>query len=174
MANTAATEQSELQDLLDKQAIREVIMRYCRGVDRCDAALISSAYHPDALDFHGSRNFTGETVGRGLVDGLLTTALRSMHHVTNQVITVHGDTAGCESYYAAFRVEEHDGAERVLQALGRYVDRLERRDGEWRIAHRVVVNEIVRYLPPSPQPVTTRTDLARRDRDDPSYATLDV
>jgi ketosteroid isomerase-like protein len=174
MADTATTRRSELQELLDKHAIREVIMRYCRGVDRCDAALISSAYHSDAIDLHGSRNFTGATVGRGLVDGLEATAKRSMHHVTNQVIHVNGDIAGCESYYAAFRVEDHDGEERVLQALGRYVDRLERRDGEWRIAHRVVVNEIVRYLPPESFPVNARTDLASRDGSDPSYAALDI
>jgi ketosteroid isomerase-like protein len=174
MTDTATARRSDLQDLLDKQAIREVIMRYCRGVDRCDAALISSAYHPDAIDFHGNRDFTGATVGQGLVDGLLATAKRSMHHVTNQVISLHGDVAGCESYYAAFRVEDHDGEERVLQALVRYVDRLERRDREWRIAHRVVVNEVVRYLPPESFPVNSRTDLATRDATDPSYAVLDV
>jgi hypothetical protein len=26
-----------LQQLLDKQEIHEVLMRYCRGIDRCDA-----------------------------------------------------------------------------------------------------------------------------------------
>ena len=39
---------SALQILLDKQEIHEVIMRYCRAIDRCDEELLSSVYHPDA------------------------------------------------------------------------------------------------------------------------------
>ena len=42
-----------LRVLLDKQEIHEVLMRYCRGIDRCDAELLHSVYHPDATDDHG-------------------------------------------------------------------------------------------------------------------------
>ena len=45
----------EVQELLDKQAIHEVMIRYCRGLDRMDAELVGSAYHPDAHDDHGGR-----------------------------------------------------------------------------------------------------------------------
>ncbi len=41
-----------LQDLIDKQAIREVVLTYCRGIDRLDFDLVRSAYHPDAIDHH--------------------------------------------------------------------------------------------------------------------------
>lgn len=44
---------TKLQRLLDKDEIREVILRYTRGVDRHDDATIASAYHPDATDDHG-------------------------------------------------------------------------------------------------------------------------
>jgi hypothetical protein len=165
------TTEPAVRALLDKQAIREVILRYCRGVDRFDAALISSAYHPDAVGDYGTREFAGRTAGDDIA-AWVGSATHLLHHVTNQVISLAGDTAGCESYYAVWRVENHDGEERVLHALGRYVDRLERRDGEWRIAHRVVVNEIVRYLPLDPGPEGARTDLGRNDRGDPSYAVL--
>ena len=40
----------KVQILLDERDIREVLLRYCRGVDRCDAELISSCYHADAVD----------------------------------------------------------------------------------------------------------------------------
>ena len=43
-----------LQELHDKQAIHDAVMRYCRGVDRLDPVLLASAYHPDAYDDHGS------------------------------------------------------------------------------------------------------------------------
>lgn len=45
---------AKLQTLLDERDIREVLLRYCRGVDRCDAALIASCYHEDSLDDHGN------------------------------------------------------------------------------------------------------------------------
>lgn len=41
---------SKLQELLDKQAITEVLHQYCRGADRCDEELMMSCYHPDATD----------------------------------------------------------------------------------------------------------------------------
>ena len=174
MTDVVTTRDPAVQELLDKQAIREVLMRYCRGVDRCDAALISSAYHPDSIDNHSSRIFTGDEVGAGIAEWVGSSSKRSTHQITNQSITVGGDTAGCESYYVCFQLEDHDGSERMLQAIGRYIDRLERRGGEWRIAQRLVVNEMVRYLPPEEFPLGSRTDLAMRDHSDPSYAVLDI
>ncbi|MHC3127370.1 hypothetical protein OB03_08775, partial [Brevundimonas sp. GN22] len=43
----------EIQALLDKQAITEVIHQYLRGADRADAELIGQCYHPDAWEDHG-------------------------------------------------------------------------------------------------------------------------
>ena len=102
MTNDPRTREQELQLLLDKNAIREATMRYCRGVDRLNADLISSAYHPDAYDDHSGRTFTGDTVGQGLVDWLTAGTDATNHHITTQTIQVNGDTAGCESYYIGF------------------------------------------------------------------------
>jgi len=119
-----------------REEIRDLLARYCRGVDRMDADLIASAYHPDAIDEHGITQFTGETVGAGIV-ALMQSARFSMHHVTNQLIQLHDDDhAGCETYYVVWQTIPDEGGEQLLHVLGRYVDRLERRDGEWRIAHR--------------------------------------
>ena len=38
-----------LGDLLDREAIREVLARYCRAADRCDEDLLRTCYHRDAL-----------------------------------------------------------------------------------------------------------------------------
>ncbi len=43
----------ELQRLVDKQEIYEVLMRYCRAVDRLDKALLATVYSEDAWDSHG-------------------------------------------------------------------------------------------------------------------------
>src|SRR5262249_15757964 len=136
MTDVMSSRELEVQELLDRQAIRDTIMRYCRGGDRCDPALISSAYHTDSTDEHGSKTFTGDVAGEGIADWVRGSSICSTHNITNQSIHVDGDAAGCESYYAVWQLEEHDGEERTLQAIGRYIDRLERRNGEWKIAHR--------------------------------------
>jgi ketosteroid isomerase-like protein len=164
--------ESAVQGLLDKQAIEEVVLRYCRGVDRADADLIGSAYHPDAVDDHGNARFTGDTVGAGIVE--LTSSSRvTMHHVTNQFIELLGpDHAASETYFTVWQTMDRDGREHTLHALGRYVDRMERRGGEWRIAHRLVIVEFTRLLPPDGAMPASAPGLGRRDRSDPSYAVL--
>src|SRR5579862_3908887 len=39
-------------ELADREAIRDCLYRYCRGVDRCDMELLRSAYWPGAMDTH--------------------------------------------------------------------------------------------------------------------------
>ena len=59
--------ENELGELMDREAIREVIHRYCQAVDRCDLALLKSCYHADGFDDHGF--FAGnahDCSGRGL------------------------------------------------------------------------------------------------------------
>src|SRR5919201_1355684 len=58
--------EAKLQAVADKQEIHETLMRYCRGVDRADAELISSAFHPDAISDHGLIVFSGADIGETL------------------------------------------------------------------------------------------------------------
>lgn len=51
--------------LLDKQAITEVVLRYCRGVDRLDMALVRSCYHDPIRLVHGSRPYVPLRALRG-------------------------------------------------------------------------------------------------------------
>ena len=41
-----------VQEVLDREAIRDCLYRYCRGIDRCDEATLLSAYWPGAIDDH--------------------------------------------------------------------------------------------------------------------------
>jgi hypothetical protein len=43
----------QLQTLIDKQALHELVLRYCRACDRRDFALLRSLYHDEAIDDHG-------------------------------------------------------------------------------------------------------------------------
>ncbi len=148
-----------LQRLADKDAIRDAMYRYARGVDRLDPDLIRSAYHPDAYDDHGS--FKGD------VDGLIEWIMRrhvsidqSMHIIANTLIDLLSDDVAVmesyvivpQSYPAEAREtirawvgeEELDAGERLAVVMyARMIDRFERRAGEWKIARRVVVIEEV-------------------------------
>ena len=113
---TTDRNESAIQELLDKEAIRDALVRYCRGVDRGDADLICSAYHPDAEDDHGFSRFTGETVGPVLVERLRIRSPRVyMHHITNQLIELQSpDRAASETYFTVWISMEREGTHNVL------------------------------------------------------------
>ena len=84
-------------ELLEKQAIHEVVLRYCRGIDRMDEAVVRGCYHPDATDTHGAFH--------GTIDEFVEWAFRllgryaaTMHLVANHLSTIAGDVAVAETY----------------------------------------------------------------------------
>lgn len=131
---------SKLQELLDKQAITEVLHQYCRGADRCDEELMMSCYHPDATDQHNF--FSGN--GRKFCKHAITTLrrLRSSNHiVSNILIELDGDRAFSESYVTIVHRPVIDGKTLELHHYGRYLDVFECRNGEWKILHRHYVQD---------------------------------
>jgi ketosteroid isomerase-like protein len=163
--------EEELRRLVDEAEIRKVHMRYCRGIDRMDWELIRSCYHPDAIDDHG------EYVGG--IDGFIDyckagcpTFVSTTHFTGNQLIEVDGAVAWAETYARAYhRVAGKDGEpDKDLVVNTRYVDRFEKRAGEWRIAHRKVVVDTDRVDVVTERWVPDSQLRSRRDRTDPSYA----
>jgi ketosteroid isomerase-like protein len=152
----------------DEREITACLHRYCRGIDRMDADLVRSAYHDDGYDDHGDYFRGGVEDYLAWVMPVLANRFTStMHTLSNITVEVEGDTARSESYLIAYHISAGTGALRVFGA--RYLDRFARRDGVgWRIAHRTLVSEWqveqVGIVPTPPG-----TDLARRDRSDPSY-----
>ncbi|WP_432990067.1 nuclear transport factor 2 family protein [Dactylosporangium sp. CA-233914] len=130
-----------IRDLLDKQEISEVLFRYARAVDRKDFGQVAQCYFDDAVDEHGRYC--------GPIDGLVQDMVHrhqtidsSLHYITNILIDLHGDSAEVESYclcYLRQRPEEAGREQELSTIKCRYVDRFERRDGRWGIAHRKVV-----------------------------------
>lgn len=137
---------ARLQELLDKNDIREQLLRFCRGVDRFDPKLIDSVYWPDAYDEHGP---AGTLRGADCSEAFISRAYYkvSQHHLTNILIELHGDTAYAESYAMNFLIIERNGRDFTRSLGARYIDRFERRNGEWRIAHRVMVHDWSRLDP---------------------------
>jgi ketosteroid isomerase-like protein len=171
MADAHAELDPRIQDLVDREAIRDAIARYARGVDRGDSDLVTQAYHPDAVDDRGYQQYTGETVGPEMVGSMLTSMAMTTHHLTTQTIQIDGDTAGAETYALGVHAPLADGEARRLLSSGRYIDRLERRDGEWKIIHRRAITDMVRMLAMDEE-IDLGPSGSRRDREDPSYEVL--
>lgn len=158
----------KLQLLIDREEIRDVTLRYSRGLDRHDTELLVSAYHPDARDDHGG--FIGNREDFARANNALHAKnwVRHQHHMTNQIIEVDGDSAHCESYIIVNLVRA-DGT--IDMAGSRYVDRLEKRDDVWAITDRVCVLEWAGELAASSNiPPFDLFILGRWDKDDISYA----
>lgn len=126
----------KLEELAAKQAITEVIHRYCRGLDRMDKALTLSCWHPGGTDDHAPL-YAGSA--EGFLDWLwpVHAAMTVTRHVvSNILIEVDGDTAGAETYWTLALRVPYQGALYDILAQGRYVDNFECRDGIWSIRHR--------------------------------------
>ena len=99
----------------------------------------------------------------------------TMHRISNTLIQIDGDRAAVETYVEAYHLADgENGAQQDIVVGGRYVDRFERRGGEWRIAHRTFVHDWNQNPAATvvwDGPLYGKLDVrGRRDRDDPSYA----
>ena len=155
-----------LRDQKDRADILAALHRYTRGVDRHDRELMLSAYWPDAFDEHG----VAEDYAAGFVDWAIgwhgEFQTRHQHIINNSSIELDGDTAHVETYYT-FWADNRQGPPSLC--FGRYLDRFEKRDGRWAIAHRVCVHEWTRTEPAGePMPIdAARFRQGAEDRDNP-------
>lgn len=134
--------------LLDKQEIQEVLARYLRAADRGDADGLAACYLPDATEDHGGV-YTGTAAGyvENIRPVLTHPKGRTMHCMSNVLIDLDGDTAHAESYVVTFSaVRTPDGPGHSFVGA-RLLDRFERRDGRWGIAHRRLVWEFSHDAP---------------------------
>ncbi len=159
----------ELQRLLDEAAIRRVLVQYCRGVDRGDEALIAGVYWPDATDDHGVYKGSGPGFAPYVVRALNAHALATTHLVANVSIALEGPVAHVESYTLARHQVRRDGRLALETFAGRYLDRFEKRGGEWRIRHRQVVHDWSRIEPISAEYPHDAFEQGKRSREDASY-----
>ena len=162
----------ELEDLVAKQAITEIIYRYCRAVDRMDRGMALSLWHPDAIVDFGSL-YRGSAPG--FVDRIWemhATAQGRSHQVTNILINISGDKAVSESYVlGALRFGDETGGSIQTTGWSRYLDRWSRRDGKWAIDHRLCVVDFTEMRPVVDPPRDFGMPIMGRvDRDDPSFA----
>ena len=167
---------NRLERMLARDEIREVLACYARGVDRADAELLKSCYHPDAIEEHGG-NYTGNA--HEYVDGAVPRIrlMGAMQHLLGSShIEFDREIAWVETYVWTFARFTRDGTSTDTITAGRLFDRFERRDGRWRIAHRRTIFDWNRDTPSSEgwclglfDPARPGMHLGRKDRADLSY-----
>ncbi|MCU1346043.1 MAG: nuclear transport factor 2 family protein [Acidimicrobiia bacterium] len=142
---------ARLQEVVDERDIRKVLLRYTRGVDRRQWDMVRSCYHPDAIDEHGDfRGTLDEFIS--MIQVGLTRYESTNHFMGNITIDIDGLTARSEAYTIAFHrlAPRGDKPARDHIVCFRYVDDFEKREGQWRIAHRLCVFDWTRTDPVVP------------------------
>lgn len=162
---------AKLETLLARQEILDCLTRFSRGMDRFDQTLFLSAFHDDATiaagDFVGGAGDLYDWASAMHETGQIATH----HNLLNHTCDIDGDTAHAETYYL-FVGRNRDDSNWI--AGGRYLDRLERRDGVWRIALRTNAIEWSGMVPTMPIPFADVPDIhvngtPSRSSEDPSY-----
>ena len=136
MIDPARFEQLErtMQNLHDRQDILDCITREARGRDRQDVELTLSAFWDDALDEHGPRVTSALEYPEQANAGHARFFKATCHNLANHSCEIDGDIAHCETYVVGAMLIGN--LKNTILLIGRYIDRMERRDGEWRIARR--------------------------------------
>jgi hypothetical protein len=121
-----------LEELAARTEIHDVLLRYCRGLDRIDMSLVRGAFHKDAyIHFPESLHVGGAEGFFQFLTDEMPRFNRTQHFLGNSLIEFDGpETAYVET----------------VKLWARYFDRFERRDGVWLIAERrLMVDLMYRY-----------------------------
>lgn len=172
---TEASIEKALREIIDRQEIRDVLATFARGIDRSDVEMVRSTFWPDGTFDHGR-------LASGPVEGFLQQMptwpfVWTQHHLAQTMYEFAGDVAFTETYCMAYhrRRADESGVEKDITIGVRYLDRFERRDGAWRIAHRVLGWDWNRIDPVDekrdPGPTMTQ---GKRDRSDMAYHLSDL
>ena len=162
----------DVQFLKDRLAIEDCVHRHARGHDRFDVDIMTGCYHEDGIDEHGAAAINkGPEYGAWANQVHAQGALLNLHNITTHTCEIDGDVAHAESYVLVGLLNP-DGV-RVRFINGRYVDRLEKREGEWKIALRRCTLDFLLQgdasLLKSPYISAAGYIKGQRDRSDVSY-----
>ena len=129
----------ELRHLAERQAIVDVLATYCARLDEYDIDAVAAAFTEDCVTDYGNTTMSGGGAvhGREAFHARISrsqSSWRRTHHQLGQILVdVDGEQASSLAYATAWH-ERWDGSIDLL--FLRYVDRLQKTEGRWLIAHR--------------------------------------
>jgi hypothetical protein len=163
-----------LQQLIDKQALHELVLTYCRACDRRDFVLLRTLYHDDAIDDHGAMFCGSADAYVAWLPGVLANFAATVHSISNALFVVAGEHAQGELYTLAYH-RTHAPQARDIVIGGRYLDHYERRAGVWKFLRRSLALDfcrVERVDPAAYQEFAAGAPAGRTDLEDPSYLAL--
>ena len=135
---TKTKTEAVVQELLDRGAIRDVIMRFAIGVDGRDWDLVASCFTPDAY-FDSGPIFQGKIQqGIPIFRENMAHFESTMHFTGTQVIELNGDKASAETYGIDYHRLNVQGKQKDVIVGLRFLDDLVRQSERWLIQRRVV------------------------------------
>lgn len=134
---------TDLDALLDHHAIRACLVRLARGEDRRDGDMVSSAFWPDATTDFGIFAGSFDEYLAWVVPGSPSVTV-TLHTLGQSLIELNDAEALTETHVTAYHRVDMGTEERDSVIGGRYLDRLEKRSSEWRIAQRTMLYDWVR------------------------------
>jgi len=134
------TTEAAVRELVDRQAIADLIHAYCRHFDQNEPAEVAALFTADAVVDYGPEAATiagSASIAATIAVGLRETFAATSHHVSNIQLEFDGpDSARGVAYLYAwhrYRDGSPDG-----ELWGRYHHRFERTADGWRIAELVL------------------------------------
>jgi len=135
-----------LEELQARTAIEDCLNRFARAVDRQDWKAARQAYHDGAFDDHGFFKGAPDQF-LAHIEKLHAAQDHSMHFNTNVLIEFESPERAFVETYALVLQRYRAGAPQAPAgtaglrniASARYLDRFQKRNGEWRIVHRTLV-----------------------------------
>jgi len=127
------TENADLHRLVDMAAIRSILAMHSRGIDRAQVSIFAHVYHDNATVNYGFFNGPAEEFALIVTTGE-DHSPSTLHRTSNMLINLGADTALSESYVMAYSPGE--GQQFIG---GRYLDTHKRKDGQWKLEHRLYV-----------------------------------
>ena len=138
-----AQSSSEIQYLIDRAAIHDLLTRYFQGLDRGSPEQVRSCFTADVQAHYDKRTPTKGI--EEMMDSLQNfnklreeTMKITTHFMGNLSISrLEGDVAETETCALALLVEPANGADQVSVRSLRYLDRMRREKSGWRISDRI-------------------------------------
>jgi len=135
-----SSDATTLAAIVDRLAIQDLLVRYCRAIDTKDWDLLDTVFVPDAhVDYTSSGGVKGPYPEvRAWLAQVLPNFPMSQHSVTNFEIAVTGDRATSRAYfYNPMGRPKPEGGVSLFFVGGYYVDELLRTKDGWRITQRL-------------------------------------
>ena len=125
-----------LQNLIDREAINDVLQRYARGIDAFDFDVVSDAFTIDAKARYSTypEMIGGPAIAQFLREHTQSTSWHQ-HLLTVVEVVIDGDRATALTYFIAHMVSGEPG-ETVTVQVGDYRDELLRTVDGWKISRR--------------------------------------